>query len=377
MPLALSAEAVRHAGLAAGLTSVGVCSADAFPDVAATLHDRKAAGLHGGMQFTYRNPERSTTPRRIDADAQSLVVGAYAYASWAAVGTEDAAVAAAAEGSARIAAYAWADHYAELRNGLAAVADLLVDGGHSARVVADDNALVDRAAAVRAGIGWWGKNTNVLLPGKGSCFVLGAVVTSAALQPDEAVDPACGGCTRCLSGCPTGAIIAPGVLDARKCLAWLLQLGGMFPIEFRQALGDRIYGCDDCQEVCPPNRESPVRLRGDEVRNVAFHWLLQATDEQLLDAHGRWYIPDRNLDYVRRNALIGWTNTTELDAPDVDSTLHRYLSHPNPMLAAHAVWAARMLARDALAHEVVGERSDADDPMINAELRATVAPRAH
>src|ERR1019366_2825144 len=118
--------------------------------------------------------------------------------------------------------------------------------GWRATVVCDDNALVDRAAAHRAGLGWFGKNSLILLPGLGSWFVLGTVVTDAPLP---AVDPSeapphgdgCRTCSRCLTGCPTGALVAPGVLDARRCLAWLVQEPGSFPEEYRQALGGRIY----------------------------------------------------------------------------------------------------------------------------------------
>jgi len=119
------------------------------------------------------------------------------------------------------------------------------------RVVADDNALVDREAAYRAGLGWYGKNTNLLLPGKGSWYLLGSVVTDAPLPAGRPMADGCGTCSRCLPACPTGAFIRPGVLDARRCLAWLVQAPGVFPAELRVALADRIYGGDSCQEVCP------------------------------------------------------------------------------------------------------------------------------
>src|SRR6185295_8008395 len=103
---------------------------------------------------------------------------------------------------------------------------------------ADDNSLVDREAAYLAGLGWYGKNANLLLPGQGSWFVLGSVVTDAPLPVAAApATDGCGGCRRCLDGCPTGAIVAPGVVDARRCLAWLEQRPGPFPVEFRAALG--------------------------------------------------------------------------------------------------------------------------------------------
>ena len=238
-------------GRAAGLDAVGVTPAVAWDDARQRLEERKAAGLHGGMGFTYRNPARATDATRSLPGARTLVVGARSYRRRppAAIPGEGA--------RARVAAYAWIEHYEPLRAALQAIAGRLVADGWRARVLVDDNALVDREAAHRAGIGWFGKNANLLLPGRGSWFVLGAVLTSAPL-PSDAVTVAdgCGPCRRCLDGCPTGAIVAPGVVDARRCLSWLLQADGDFPREYREALGDRIYGCDDCQEVCPPNRRA-------------------------------------------------------------------------------------------------------------------------
>src|SRR5439155_14350310 len=123
----------------------------------------------------------------------------------------------------RVVGYSWRDEYEPLRAALGSVAERLVEDGFRARVLADDNALVDREAAYRAGLGWYGKNTNLLLPGRGSWFVLGSVVTDAVLPIAVPIADGCGSCTRCLPACPTGALVAPGVLDARRCLAHLLQ----------------------------------------------------------------------------------------------------------------------------------------------------------
>ncbi len=245
--------ALRAAGTGAGLDVLEVASAEPFVGVRRTLERRKAEGLHGGMAFTYRQPARSTDPERALPAARALVVGARSYLVDLPQATDDGPVG-------QIARYAWDDHYAQLKTGLKAVAALLKAHGWRARVLADDNAMVDRAAAHRAGIGWWGKSANLLLPGLGSWYVLGCVVTDAPLAvSSRPVEDRCGPCTRCLEGCPTGAITAPGVVDARRCLSWLLQAEGPFPPDLREALGGRIYGCDDCQEVCPPNRRAPAR----------------------------------------------------------------------------------------------------------------------
>lgn len=360
-------DELRSVGRGAGLDVVEVAGAEPFDAVREDLLDRREEGLHGGMSFTYRNPERSTTPSLSLPDARALVVAARSYLT----GPEpdpDPAVGPAG----RVARYAWVDHYSELRVGLRAVAALLKGEGWRARVLADDNALVDRAAAHRAGLGWWGKNANLLLPGQGSWFVLGAVLTDAPLPPSGSpVEDRCGSCTRCLVACPTGAIVAPGVVDARRCLSWLLQATGPFPREHRRALGDRIYGCDDCQEVCPPNRRSPVRpATGQEQAWVPLLQLLDPDDDVVLAWADRWYIPQREVRYVRRNALVVLGNVGDGRAPDVEAVLRRHLDHPDPLLRAHAVWAARRLGRE----DLVAALAQDPDPAVRDEVSAPLDP---
>jgi epoxyqueuosine reductase len=333
-------EELRLAGHAAGLDRIGVTSADAFDDAREAIEARTAAGHDAGMQFTFRNPSRSTDPGRALPGARALVVAARAY---------PAVVDPSPSGpQGRVARYAVHDEYHELRAGLAVIADRLATDGWQTRVLADDNALVDRAAAHRAALGWYGKNANILLPGTGSWFVLGSVLTDAPLPPAEAlVDDGCGTCNRCIDGCPTQAIVAPGVVDARRCLAWLVQAEGDFPLEFRAALGDRIYGCDDCQEVCPPNRkaardvtERPTTGPGAWVHLVT---LLRLTDAELLAEHGRWYIPRRDPRFVRRNALVALGNVGDRSDADVVGVIDEYVHCDDTMLQEHARWASARL----------------------------------
>jgi len=358
----LAAELV-DLGRSAGLDAVGMADARPFPEVRAELERRRAAGLSGGMQFTYRNPERSTDPSRILEGARSLVVAARR--------TPAPRLADVGAGRLRIAAYARHDHYADLRRGLSCLADHLQADGWAARVVADDNALVDRAAAVRAGIGWWGHNANVLLPGRGSWFVLGAVVTDAPLPTSEPVDDGCGTCRRCLDGCPTGAIVEPGVVDARRCLAWLVQAPGSIPREFRAALGGRLYGCDDCQEVCPVGRSDRMADGTDDPSaDVEAAWVLRAKDDELMDRFGRWYIADRDPTYLRRNALVALGNTATGEDRAVAGLLEVYLASDDSILRSHAVWAADRLGRPDLLDGL-----DAGGDLLVAEELAAVRDR--
>jgi epoxyqueuosine reductase len=132
--------------------------------------------------------------------------------------------------------------------------------------------------------------------------------------------------------------VAPGVVDARRCLAWLVQAPGSFPVEHRAALGDRIYGCDDCQEVCPPNRRALAGAAPDPAAAwVELVELLAATDDELMARHGRWYIPERDPRYLRRNALVALGNT---GGPQAIAALRPYLDGDDDLLREHAAWAA-------------------------------------
>jgi epoxyqueuosine reductase len=317
------------------------------------------------MHFTYGDPARATDPARTVPGARSLVVGARSYRR------ADPAPPAGDEPWGRVARYSWADHYAPLRQALGAVSDGLVAEGWAARVLVDDNSLVDREAAYRAGLGWYGKNTMLLLPGRGSWFVLGSVVTDAPLPPTgPAVADGCGSCRRCMPACPTGALIAPGVLDARRCLAWLLEAPGPFPKAYRTALGARLYGCDDCQEACPPNRISdrrqtpPAAEAGDEAW-IGVVGLLALDDDALMARVGRWYVPRRQARYVRRNALVVLGNVGDGAHPRVEACLRDALAHRDPLLRSHAVWAAARLGRRDL---LDGMRLTEEDREVRAEL---------
>jgi epoxyqueuosine reductase len=364
-----TAPELADIGLAAGLDVVRVAGAEFFAQAYEAITQRKEQGLHGGMWFTYGRPERSCDPQRALPGAQAVVVAARLY-------QQQTPRALDGQAQGRVARVQWDEHYAELEAGLEHIKSALTAAGFNARVLVDSNLMVDRAAAVRAGIGWFGKNTNVLIPDQGSWFVLGTVVTDAPIAPDEHVEDGCGTCVACIEACPTAAIVAPGVLDARRCLAWLLQDDGNFPIEYRSALEDRIYGCDDCQEVCPVNRladrrrPTPVSIRPTRAWvNIAR--LLRLGDEELMDEFGDWYIPRRQPDYLRRNALVVLGNIADPEAPEVATTLTRYLEHENTMLVAHAIWAARRLGLDHL----LGSFDQTSEPTLIAELQANVEQR--
>lgn len=329
---------VLRLGGDAGLKFLAVAPATVMTRAREVLFTRKQAGLNDTMEFTYRNPERSTEPARSVPGARAMIVAALEY------GAETPGAPTGPYGL--VAQYARLDRYGELSLALRVMRDKLRGDGFRAVEFVDDNSIVDREAAWLGGLGWFGKNANLLIRDAGSLFVLGSVVTSAPLKVTRHTEPdGCGSCRVCIDACPTEAIVVDGVVDARRCLSWLLQKPGVFPREFRVALGDRLYGCDDCQESCPENvRLLPTRrVSSPESTWVPILNLLEADDEALDARVARWYVPDRDVSVVRRNALIVLGNVGSRSDSRVIEVVRRYLRHPDEVLRSQAVWTARQL----------------------------------
>ncbi|HSK94337.1 MAG TPA: tRNA epoxyqueuosine(34) reductase QueG [Candidatus Angelobacter sp.] len=256
-----------------GLELLGVAPADPLPEDRRHLEESVAAGRMARMEWMGGDrPARATEPSRLEAGARSVVTVAAPYvgddrAAWDgdpdALRTALAPVLEADDGgpTGRIARYALGtDYHAALRTRLEALAaDLRAEGVGAGEVAyVDDRPLAERAFAARAGIGWIGKNTNLLTHHRaGSWVFLGAILSSAELPADEPIRSSCGSCTRCLTGCPTGALVAPRTLDARRCISYLtIEHPGVLEEWEAQAIGDWIFGCDVCQEVCPVNADA-------------------------------------------------------------------------------------------------------------------------
>jgi epoxyqueuosine reductase len=349
-------EKVLSVGLGAGLDRMGICAADPFPGVRETLVERRSNGLSGGLGFTFSRPDEAADVRKTFPWARSLVVGVASYLP--AAGDPGAR----GPGAGRVARFATEDHYRPLRSALAEVAGVLHRAGHRAEILVDDSRLVDRAAAVRAGVGWWGKNGMVLAPSIGPWFLIGSLAIDVELETDRPMIRDCGTCEACLPACPTGALVAPGVLDARRCLAALLQQKAPIPLEFRRAVGDRIYGCDDCLEACPPGS----RLRADSVARRGRHdagRLLLLEDDELLDRFEHFYVPGRDAKYLRRNLLVVLGNT----GGDVQ-VLIRFLADPDPLLRGHAAWALGEVGGSEASAALGAALSRERDPAVRAEI---------
>lgn len=354
---------VRAAALDAGCSEVGICTVDRFEPEIATLISRKAAGMHAGLGFTYHDPERAGDLKSSFPWARRLIVAARPYLPEAGNPGPTRA------GTGRVARFATEDHYRGLRSALDRVVDLLAASGHRGEALSDDARLIDRAGAVRAGIGWWGKSTMVLVPRSGPWVLLGSVVTDAEMAVDEPMRRSCGSCVACLPACPTGAIVEPGLLDARLCLARWLQGPGVIPRNLRRIVADRLYGCDECLAACPPGLRLLDVGVGERGR-IDLLDLLRADDAALLGRFGHFYLPGRRPRYLRRNALVALGNTGGGSASSVAAG---YLGHPDWLLRAHAAWAVGRLGRPMAGPVLRAARRRERDRRVQEEIEEALA----
>jgi epoxyqueuosine reductase len=355
-------DRLRRVARDSGMCGFGVADAGPFREVRAQLEGRVADGSSASLRFTFADPGRSTDVRRSFPWARRLVVVAWPYLP--AAGHPGPARA----GTGRAARFATEDHYRGLRAGLQAIAELLRDAGRRAAVLADDNRLVDRAAAVRAGVGWWAKNAQVLMPGFGPWTLLGSVVTDAELTATEPMWRDCGTCSACLPACPTGALVAPGILDARRCLAYWVQAPGVIPRPLRRALGDRLYGCDDCLEACPPGRRMLDGSSAERGR-VDLVTVLCADDRTLRRRFAHWYVPRNDVRHLRRNALVALGNVGGRDAVGIAAG---FAAHPDWLLRAHAAWALGELGGTAARRALHAAARRERNPHVRAEIDGTL-----
>ena len=248
----------------------------------------------------------------------------------------------------------------------------------AARWYVDDGPMLDRAAANRGGLGWFGKNTNILTPQLGSWVFLGQIITDLALEPDPPLAKTCGSCVRCIEACPTGAIVAPYVVDNSRCISHLtIENRGAIPVELRPLMLDWVFGCDICQEVCPVNRKAQP-TRNQELGSVSLSTLdlvelLRLTQEDFLRRFRGTPIMRAKLNGLKRNACVALGN---LGDPQAIPALCEAVTQDEPLVRSHAAWALGCIggeqARAALRQAAAAET----EPEVLGEVRAALAPVA-
>jgi epoxyqueuosine reductase len=332
-----------------GFCAVGVTGVERFFEAEAAAAHRTQQGLMDGLSWWSESRARaSADPRRATPDARSVIALAFPHpASNSPRSPFEGEGRGGGSARGRIAAYALGRDYHEvLLERMQPLLAMLRGGGYVAKTYVDHGWMLDRAAAARAGLGWLGKNTNLLIPGVGSNVLLAEIVTSAELEPDQPLKKTCGSCDACMRICPTGALIEPGVLDNRRCISfWTIEHRGVIPLDMRPLIGDWIFGCDLCQEICPVN-VSPRAAEPDAMALEAFGPTIDARprlEELLALSEDGFRARFRNSAVWRsrrsgllRNVCIALGNIADrASVPALATALH----DAEPLVRGHAAWA--------------------------------------
>ncbi len=334
----LQREFVAYA-MSIGVDKIGFTTAAPFTELKNRLRRQQELGYQSG--FEESDVEKRTEPLQLLEGAESIVAIAVAYPSRmqnAPVGKKGARRGIFCRAS-------WGvDYHTALRERLKLLSAWLEERIEGARIesMVDTGALVDRAVAERAGIGWSGKNCSIITPEFGSYVYLGELITNIPFAPDKPMEDECGDCRLCLDVCPTGALIEGGQLDSQRCIAFLTQTKGMLPDEFRTHIGNRLYGCDTCQTVCPKNKGKINWIHEEfkpdpELAKPLLVPLLTISNREFKEKFGHVSGSWRGKKPIQRNAILALAHFNEEAAvPDLVALLEK---DERPVIRGTAAWA--------------------------------------
>jgi epoxyqueuosine reductase len=355
-------ESLAREARALGFDCIGVTAPDAIADAARHFHDFLASGAHGEMDWLAQNPERRADPRALWPGVRSVIMLGVNY------GPDDNPLTILTQRTrGAISVYAQGDDYHDLiKKRLKALSRWLVATAPcEVKVFVDTAAVMEKPLAQAAGLGWQGKHTNLVSRAFGSWLFLGAIFTSLDLPGDATESDHCGSCQACLDICPTAAFPAPYKLDARRCISYLtIENKGPIPHEFRKAIGNRIYGCDDCLAACPWNkfaqagREAKLAAR-DELRAPELAELAQLDDAAFRARFSKSPVKRVGRDRFVRNVLVAIGNSND---GALTEAAERLLGDDSPLVRGAAVWAlSQLIAREqleALASKAMAAETD-------------------
>ncbi|WP_036720064.1 tRNA epoxyqueuosine(34) reductase QueG [Paenibacillus harenae] len=346
-----------------GIDQIGIASADPFTSLKQVLIRHRELGRESG--FEEPDLEKRTNPALLFDNPQSIIAIAVAYPSKLANPPKS-------EPGARrgiMSRSAWGDDYHRvLRDRLAKLEAWLRERVPELRAesMVDTGALSDRAVAERAGIGWSAKNCSILSPKLGSWIYLGEMITNLPLEPDEPITEGCGSCTKCIDACPTDALVGPGQLNASRCVSFLTQTKGMLTDEFMRKIGNRLYGCDTCQIVCPVNRgrnwtHQPELQPEPELVKPLLIPLLTIGNKEFKARYGHTSSAWRGKKPIQRNAVIALGNFKEESAvPDLIKVLEQ---DTRAVLRGTAAWSLSRIGgeqAEAALRRAAGTETDAE-----------------
>lgn len=321
-----------------GIDKIGFASADVFSELKERLKRQQELTYYSG--FEKGSIEERTEPERLLPEAQSIISIAIAYPSRmknAPKSTKEARRGIFCRAS-------WGtDYHVILRDRLEKLSNFIKGKIPETKnkLMVDTGELSDRAVAERAGIGFSGKNTSIITPEFGSFVYLGELITNIPFIPDSPVDDSCGECTKCLDACPTGALIQGGQLNAKACIAFLTQTKDYLPDEFRNKIGNRVYGCDTCQVVCPKNQKVDFHIHSEtepepEIAKPKLQPMLRISNREFKETFGHIAGSWRGKKPLQRNALIGLAHYKDTSA--VGEMIQVMQQDPRPVIRGTAAW---------------------------------------
>ena len=366
-------QLVKTLALEMGFDLVRVTAAEEFAaDREAALERIRAGHMDGLPWYTPDRVTRGSRPEALLPQARSIIcLGLNYFPGEAPLPAEEGL-------SGKIARYAQGRDYhrlmkSRMKRYVAALAEKLGQNV-AARWYVDDGPMLDRAAAHRAGLGWFGKNTNILTPELGSWVFLGQVITDLEIGPDPPLKKTCGSCARCIPACPTGAIVAPYVIDNSRCISHLtIENRGPIPVELRPKMGDWVFGCDICQEVCPVNRKAlPTAEKALGRHNLAavdLVGLLQMSEQEFRENFQGTPIMRAKRVGMQRNACVALGNRKDAGAVPA---LTASLVQGEPLVRSHAAWALGQIGGQQASAALRKAATRETDPQVLEEIHAAL-----
>jgi epoxyqueuosine reductase len=359
-----------------GFGIVGIARPDSIPDAKAHLENFLAEGAHGDMAWMQTTAERRGDPRALWSDVRSVIMLGLNYGP----DEDDPLAILKRRDRGAISVYARSDDYHDIiKPRLKTIARwLIAQSGGEVKVFIDTAAVMEKPLAHQAGLGWQGKHTNLVSREYGSWLFLGAIFTTLELPYDAAGEEHCGRCTACVDICPTKAFPAPYHLDARRCISYLtIEHKGPIPHEFREAIGNRIYGCDDCLAVCPWNkfakagRDAKFATR-DTLREPRLADLARLDDAAFRAMFAKTAVKRAGRDRFVRNVLIAIGNSGDIS---LAAAAEKLLDDASPLVRGAAVWALGRLTPDRVLR-LAAQHADESDESVRGEWDAIGTPLA-
>lgn len=355
------------------IDKIGFASADPFIELRERLVQHRKNGYESG--FEEPDLDKRTQPELSLANAQTIIAIALAYPSKLKKAPRSK------PGAYRgiFCRASWGEDYHHvLRKKLTELEAFIQEKVPHARMksMVDTGPLSDRAVAERAGIGWSGKNTSIITEEFGSWVYLGEMITDLYLPPDQPVTEGCGDCNLCIEACPTGALVGPGQLDAQSCIAFLTQTKGFVPMKYRKTIGNRLYGCDTCQIVCPKNKgkdfihHEEFRPDPEKVKPL-LKPLLKMSNRSFKEVFGKMAGSWRGKKPIQRNAIIALGHFRDQSAvPDLIQLLRK---DPRPVIRGTVAWALGEIGDLDGKQAILEQMEDEQDPQVIEECQKALA----